>query len=149
MTEKNLLALVPAYDKDGINTTVAIYDDITAENLGVSIKTAISRIFREGLIEERLYKAWAKTVTKKKTGLAVVVDGTKLVGIKCREVRSRNDGCMLYLNRDLIYDIEDNAVYMKGLGKVRVQSKRRTIRDRIKDCDRIEDGLAAKRKKNA
>lgn len=134
---KALAALIPAYDKDGMNTTVAIYEDMSAENLHVSIRTAISRLFQEKLADEKGYKKWAKTIAKKKTGLALVIRETKLVGIRCREVRSKGDGSMIYINRDLIYDTEDGYVYIRGLTRIPVLAKKRTIRDRIKDCDRI------------
>lgn len=134
---KSLAALIPAYDKDGMNTTVAIYEDMSAENLHVSIRTAISRLFQEKLADEKGYRKWAKTIAKKKTGLALVIRETKLVGIRCREVRSKGDGSMIYLNRDLIYDTEDGYVYIRGLTRIPVLAKKRTIRDRIKDCDRI------------
>lgn len=136
-TNKSLAALIPAYDKDGMNTTVAIYEDMSAENLHVSIRTAISRLFQEKLADEKGYKKWAKTIAKKKTGLALVIRETKLVGIRCREVRSKGDGSMIYINRDLIYDTEDGYVYIRGLTRIPVLAKKRTIRDRIKDCDRI------------
>ena len=38
MKEKQLAALIPAYDSEGMNTTVAIYQDMSAENLHVSIR---------------------------------------------------------------------------------------------------------------
>ena len=136
-TNKSLAALIPAYDKDGMNTTVAIYEDMSAENLRVSIRTAISRLFQEKLADEKGYRKWAKTIAKKKTGLALMIKDTKLVGIRCREVRSKGDGSMIYINRDLIYDTEDGYVYIKGLTRIPVLAKKRTIRDRIKDCDRI------------
>lgn len=137
MNNKALAALIPAYDKDGMNTTVAIYEDMSAENLHVSIRTAISRLFQEKLADEKGYRKWAKTIAKKKTGLALMIKDTKLVGIRCREVRSKGDGSMIYINRDLIYDTEDGYVYIKGLTRIPVLAKKRTIRDRIKDCDRI------------
>lgn len=143
-TNKSLAALIPAYDKDGMNTTVAIYEDMSAENLHVSIRTAISRLFQEKLADEKGYKKWAKTIAKKKTGLALVIRETKLVGIRCREVRSKGDGSMIYLNRDLIYDTEDGYVYIKGLTRIPVLAKKRTIRDRIKDCDRISKAYEEK-----
>ena len=90
------------------------------------------------------YKKWAKTIAKKKTGLALVIRDTKLVGIRCREVRSKGDGSMIYLNRDLIYDTEDGYVYIRGLTRIPVLAKKRTIRDRIKDCDRISKAYEEK-----
>lgn len=137
MKNKALAALIPAYDKDGMNTTVAIYEDMSAENLRVSIRTAISRLFQEKLADEKGYRKWAKTIAKKKTGLALMIKDTKLVGIRCREVRSKGDGSMIYLNRDLIYDTEDGYIHIRGLTRIPVLAKKRTIRDRIKDCDRI------------
>lgn len=131
-------------DKDGMNTTVAIYEDMSAENLHVSIRTAISRLFQEKLADEKGYRKWAKTIAKKKTGLALMIKHTKLVGIRCREVRSKGDGSMIYLNRDLIYDTEDGYVYIKGLTRIPVLAKKRTIRDRIKDCDRISKAYEEK-----
>ncbi|UQK59073.1 hypothetical protein [Fenollaria massiliensis] len=137
MKQKQLAALIPAYDSEGINTTVAIYQDMSAENLKVSIRTAVSRLFRDKLADEKGYRKWAKTVAEKKTGLALVIRDTRLVGIKCRKLRSKGDGSMIYLNRSLIYDIEDGYVHIQGLTKIPVLAKKRTIRDRIKDCDRI------------
>lgn len=134
---KTLAALIPAYDSDGMNTTVAIYEDMSAENLKVSIRTAVSRLFRDKLADEKGYRKWAKTVAEKKTGLALVIRDTRLVGIRCRELRSKGDGSMIYLNRKLIYDIEDGYVHLEGLTKIPVLAKKRTIRERIKDCDRI------------
>lgn len=137
MKEKQLAALIPAYDSEGINTTVAIYQDMSAENLHVSIRTAITRLFREHMADEKQYKKWAKNIAEKKTGLAIVLRDTRLVGIRVREVRSKGDGSMIYLNRSLISDFEDGYVKIQGLTKIPVLAKKRTIRERIKDCDRI------------
>lgn len=137
MKEKQLAALIPAYDSEGINTTVAIYQDMSAENLHVSIRTAITRLFRDHMADEKQYKKWAKNIAEKKTGLAIVLRATRLVGIRVREVRSKGDGSMIYLNRSLISDIEDGYVKIQGLTKIPVLAKKRTIRERIKDCDRI------------
>lgn len=142
--KKTVAALIPAYDKSGVNTTVAIYEDMSAENLNVSIRTAISRQFKEAFIDEKEYKKWAKTIAKKKTGLALIIRDTKFVGMKCREVRSKSDGSMLYLNRDMILDVEDGHVHIKGLTPLPVMYKKRTIKDRIKDCDRISKALEEK-----
>lgn len=137
MKEKQLAALIPAYDSEGINTTVAIYQDMSAENLHVSIRTAITRLFRDHMADEKQYKKWAKNIAEKKTGLAIVLRDTRLVGIRVREVRSKGDGSMIYLNRSLISDFEDGYVKIQGLTKIPVLAKKRTIRERIKDCDRI------------
>ena len=137
MKEKQLAALIPAYDSEGINTTVAIYQDMSAENLHVSIRTAITRLFRDHMADEKQYKKWAKSIAEKKTGLAIVLRDTRLVGIRVREVRSKGDGSMIYLNRSLISDFEDGYVKIQGLTKIPVLAKKRTIRERIKDCDRI------------
>lgn len=137
MKEKQLAALIPAYDSEGINTTVAIYQDMSAENLHVSIRTAITRLFREHMADEKQYKKWAKSIAEKKTGLAIVLRDTRLVGIRVREVRSKGDGSMIYLSRSLISDFEDGYVKIEGLTKIPVLAKKRTIRERIKDCDRI------------
>ena len=137
MNQKQLAALIPAYDSEGINTTVAIYQDMSAENLHVSIRTAITRLFREHMADEKQYKKWAKNIAEKKTGLAIVLRDTRLVGIRVREVRSKGDGSMIYLNRSLISDFEDGYVKIQGLTKIPVLAKKRTIRERIKDCDRI------------
>ena len=137
MKEKMLAALIPAYDSEGINTTVAIYQDMSAENLHVSIRTAITRLFRDHMADEKQYKKWAKNIAEKKTGLAIVLRDTRLEGIRVREVRSKGDGSMIYLNRSLISDFEDGYVKIQGLTKIPVLAKKRTIRERIKDCDRI------------
>ena len=137
MKEKQLAALIPAYDSEGINTTVAIYQDMSAENLHVSIRTAITRLFRDHMADEKQYKKWAKSIAEKKNGLAIVLRDTRLLGIRVREVRSKGDGSMIYLNRSLISDFEDGYVKIQGLTKIPVLAKKRTIRERIKDCDRI------------
>lgn len=137
MKEKMLAALIPAYDSEGINTTVAIYQDMSAENLHVAIRTAITRLFRDHMADEKQYKKWAKSIAEKKTGMSIVLRNIRLVGIRCREVRSKSDGSMIYLNRALIYDYEDGHIQIQGLTKIPVLAKKRTIRERIKDCDRI------------
>lgn len=134
--DHEILALVPAY-KGGMNTTVVIYTDMSCRDLGVSMKTAVSRLFRESMYNERLYNERLRDFTMKKNALPLVFSSHRLVSFVYRRPRSRCDGSYIYINRDYIYDVVDDAVYVRGLGEVRVLSKVRTIRKNLADYERV------------
>lgn len=134
--DKEILALVPAYNR-GMNTCVVIYTDLSRRDLGVSIKTAVSRLFRESMYDERLYNERLREFTMKKNALPLVFSTHRLISFVYRRPRSRCDGSYIYLNRDYIYDFDDDCVFVQRLGKVAVLSKKRTIRKNLSDFERV------------
>ena len=133
---KEILALVPAYNK-GMNTTILIYTDLSMKDLKVSIKTAVSRLFKESMYDERLYNERLREFTTKKNALPLVFSTHRLVSFVYRRPRSRNDGSYIYINPGYIYDIDDDVIYVQKLGKVKVLSKKRTIRKNLSDYERV------------
>lgn len=133
---KEILALVPAYNK-GMNTCVVIYTDLSRKDLRVSIKTAVSRLFRESMYSEKLYNERLRQFTKKKNALPLLFSRHRLISFVYRRPRSKSDGSYIYINKDWIYDIDDDAIYVKSLGKVNVLCKKRTIRKNLADFERV------------
>lgn len=131
-----ILALVPVYN-GAMNTTVIIYTNLTRKDLKVSIKTAVSRLFRAFLYDERLYNERIRNFTKKRNSLPLVFSKHRLVAFPYRRPRSKSDGSYIYLNRNCIYDFDDASVYVQGFGKVDLLCKKRTIRENLNDFDKV------------